>query len=142
MLINCPIKDASMIFYGSVLDWQSRWKVQGSGFILEHIQKDISLEPMLTTLASSAVSPELPIPTLYQLQLTRVPIMSWGLEAMTPCSSFLQKAPFSSQEAMLYFPPNCLVAPVQSVAWSGLGDSQISYEFCKNIFLLNLSFFL
>lgn len=58
-----------IIYYGSVLDWQSRWKVQGTGFTLEHVQKDLSLETMLKTLTCSALSSGPPTLTLPQLQL-------------------------------------------------------------------------
>ena len=80
-----------IMFYDSVLDWKSRWKVQGAEFTLGHVQKDLSLEPVLTTLTCSALSSGPPTLTCPWSNSFRVPIMIWGLQPMLPCSFFPPK---------------------------------------------------
>ena len=122
MLINCQGKDASHHVLWLVLDWKSRWKVQGAELTLGHVQKDLSLEPVLTTLTCSALSSGPPTLTCLWSNSFRVPIMIWGLQPMLPCSFFPPKVSILISGGHYRLPSNCWVAPVLYAAWSGLGE--------------------
>ena len=91
MLINCKGKDAS--HHVLWLSARLEVKVESTGcwVTLGYVQKDLSLELMLTTLTLSALSSEPPTLTCPWYNSFRVPIMIWGLQPMLPCSFFPPK---------------------------------------------------